>query len=369
MPMPAIALALAFVGAVPPAQAAQPQPWRVVKTNDVSQYDDMAAVTATGRRNAWTFAVGDQHGQIIAQHWNGRVWRDATVPAGVPGEIREASATSASNVWAVGDSDSASRGSYALRWTGRKWVVAHRWATGIVSGVTAVGRNRAWVFSDGRRDAGVGTWYFDGRSWTQVQLPYNIERAGAVSARDIWAIANDSSDSFRVIAHYDGTAWTRVPVGDALPEDILGDEGEHSQQVFLSDVVAVSATEVWVTGMVRRTDELGTTRLPVAARWDGKRWQKVDVPGSWRPRVAAADGRGGLWISGEGAEGESGRDAPVLMHRSSDGMWSSSAVEAGGRIGYVDGMALVPGTTTLWGVGELRPADQSSSDGAIFRQG
>lgn len=367
-PVPMFALGLALVGAVPPARAAQPQPWQLVKTNDFSQYDSMSAVTATGPRNAWTFVIGDQHDRIVAQHWNGRAWRDVAVPAGLPGEIREASATTVSNTWAVGDSDSASRGSYALRWNGRKWVVAHQWATGVVSGVTATGRNKAWVFSDNRRDAGVGTWHFDGRQWTQVQLPYSIERASAVSARDIWAIGNDSSDSFKVIAHYDGTAWTQVPTGDALPDDIRGDEGEPSQQVFLSDVVAVSAKQAWVTGTVSRTDDAGTTELPVAARWDGNRWQKVDVPGSWRPRVAAADGRGGLWISGDGDPRESGRDAPVLMHRSSDGTWSSSVVQAGNRTAYVDGMVLVPGTTTLWGVGELRPADESSSDGAIFRQ-
>ncbi|MES9541352.1 MULTISPECIES: hypothetical protein [unclassified Actinomadura] len=340
-----------------------------MKTNDFSQYDSMSAVTAAGPRNAWTFVTGDQHDRIVAQHWNGRAWRDVPVPAGLPGEIREASATSASNTWAVGDSDSASRGSYALRWNGRKWVIAHRWATGVVSGVTATGRNKAWVFSDNRRDAGVGTWHFNGRQWTQVQLPYSIERASAVSARDIWAIGNDASDSFKVIAHYDGTAWTQIPAGAALPDDVQGGEGEPSQHVFLSDVVAVSATQVWVTGTVSRTDDHGTTELPVAARWDGNRWQKVDVPGNWRPRVAAADGRGGLWISGDGEPRESGRDTPVLMHRSSNGTWSSSVVQAGSRTAYVDGLALVPRTTTLWGVGQLRPADESSSDGAIFRQG
>ncbi|SNT53227.1 hypothetical protein SAMN05443665_10406 [Actinomadura meyerae] len=369
MAVPALALALLFVGAAPQAQAAQPQPWQVVKTSDFAQYDTMSAVTAAGPRNAWAFAGNDLHDQVMAQHWNGRTWRDAAVPAGLPGDVREASATSASNVWAVGDSDSASRGSYALRWNGRAWVVAHRWDTGVVSGVTAVGRDKAWVFSDNRRDAGVGTWYFNGRRWTEVRLPYSLERAGAVSPRDIWAIGNDSSNSFKVVAHYDGTAWTRVPTGDALPDDIWGGEGEPSQQVFLTDVVAVSATEVWVTGTVWRSDDLGATPLPVVARWDGERWQKVDAPGNWQPRVAASDGRGGLWISGDGAPRESGRDTPVLMHRSSDGTWTSSAVQAGDRTAYVDGLALVPRTTTLWGVGQLRPADESSSDGAIFRQG
>jgi hypothetical protein len=37
--------------------------------------------------------------------------------------------------------------------------------------------------------------------------------------------------------------------------------------------------------------------------------------------------------------------------------------------GYVDDLALIPMTTSLWGVGEVRPADQFSSDGATFRQG
>lgn len=363
----ALALGWASLGAV---ASAEPPPWQVVKVNDFGLYDSMSAVTAAGPRNAWTFVSGDQHDRIVAQHWNGTAWRDVTVPDGLPpSEIRAASATSTANAWAVGDSDSASVGSYALRWNGRRWVVAHRWDTGVVSGVTAAGSHQAWVFSDNRRDAGVGTWHFDGRRWTQLQLPYSLERASALSARDIWAIGNDASDSFKVIAHYDGTTWTRVSAGDALPDDITGAEGEPSQQVHLRDVDAVSARQVWVTGYMDRSDGLGDSEtVPVAAYWDGSRWQKVDVPGNWAPRVAAADGRGGLWISGDGDPQDAGRNTSVLMHRSPDGTWTSSTIPAEDTA-YVDAMALIPKTTSLWAVGELRPADQSSSDGAIYRQG
>jgi hypothetical protein len=367
-----LALGWAALGPVPAARAAEPPPWQVVQVADFGEYDSMSSVGASGARNAWTFVSGaGAPGRLHAQHWDGRAWRAVPAPAEVSGVVRGVSATSAANAWAVGDADNASLGSFALRWNGRKWVVAHTFPTGVVSDVTAVRPGQAWVFSDGRRDAGVGTWHFDGRNWRELPLPFNLERGSALSSDDVWAIGNTAEDVFKLVAHYDGTSWTPVPTGDALPDDIIGGEGEPSQHVFLRDVVAVSAQEVWVVGYLWRDDGAGASEvLPVAARWDGSRWQKVDVPGRWSPHAAAPDGRGGLWISGGGeAPPEGGREAPVLMHRSPGGTWSNATIQVGDRTGYVDGLALIPGTTSLWGVGEVRPADQFSSDGAIFRQG
>jgi hypothetical protein len=367
----ALALGLVSLGPVQPARAAEPRPWQVVKVTDSDQYDPMQAVAASGTRNAWTFSAGVPGAGVVAQHWDGRAWRTVPVPDGLPGIVQAVSATSPANAWAVGDADDASQGSFVLRWNGQRWVRAHTFPTGIVSDVTAVRPGQAWVFSGNRRDAGVGTWHFDGRRWTQFQLPFNLERGSALSRDDVWAIGNTPQDVFKLIAHYDGKTWTPVPAGDALPDDIIGGEGEPTQEVSLRDVVAVSAHEVWVVGYLRRDDGVNPPELlPVAARWDGSRWHKVDVPGRWSPQEAAADGRGGLWISGYGdALPEGGRNAPVLMHRSADGTWSSATIQVGDRTGYVDGLAAIPGTTSLWGVGEVRPADQTSSDAAIFRQG
>jgi hypothetical protein len=71
-----------------------------------------------------------------------------------------------------------------------------------------------------------------------------------------------------------------------------------------------------------------------------------------------------LWFSGYKND-----DQPVLMHRPASGEWSTEAIRSGARTGRIWDFARIPGTTSLWGVGDLRPADNSGSDGAIFANG
>jgi len=94
--------------------------------------------------------------------------------------------------------------------------------------------------------------------------------------------------------------------------------------------------------------------------FDGIQWSSVPitVPHPVDLVSIASDGSGGLWFSGFGTS------AQWAVHRSATGTWSSTRLAAGST---VDNLALIPGTKSLWGAGELAAAP--GSDAAIWGHG
>jgi len=225
-----------------------------------------SVVVATGGREAWVFGGTNPGGPSIpvAERWNGRTMTPTALPAGLTGFISDASAPSATDIWAASQ-----YGRYVLHWNGTRWRLAMRWRGGMITGLTAVSANDVWVFGTAASGAHeTGTWHFNGRSWTRAAgSAASIYRASAVSRHDIWAIAaSPRADS---ILQYRGRTWRRVHTGRVL----VG--------VTLHDVLAVSDDSVWVVG-----DEVsaGSARI-VLAHWNGARWRRIPT------RVRAWPGR------------------------------------------------------------------------------
>jgi hypothetical protein len=86
--------------------------------------------------------------------------------------------------------------------------------------------------------------------------------------------------------------------------------------------------------------------------WNGHRWSKVRMPTGRTGYLFAGDGHGGLWVSGFGR-------APAykqtFLHRTSAGRWSAFGVPLrnGESPGNVSELSLIPGTTSLVGVGNV----------------
>src|SRR6202050_2360792 len=79
-------------------------------------------VTATSPSNAWAVGFSDADagigGAALAEHWNGRAWRQVAVPRGGAG-LEGVAGLSAPRVWAVGARPAPS--AFILRWNGRTW--------------------------------------------------------------------------------------------------------------------------------------------------------------------------------------------------------------------------------------------------------
>ncbi len=227
-----------------------------------------SVVVATGGREAWVFGGTNPGGpsRPVAERWNGRRMTPSALPTGLTGFITDASAPSATDIWAASE-----YGGYVLHWDGVRWRLAMHWPRGMITGLTAVSADDVWVFgttASGTR--ATGTWHFNGRSWRPVGgAAASIYRASAVSRHDIWAIAaGPRADSILV---YRGRAWRPVRTGRVLAG------------VTLHDVLAVSADSVWVVG-----DEVngGSVRL-VLAHWNGIRWRRIPTrERAWPGRLA-----------------------------------------------------------------------------------
>lgn len=336
----AVLLATGLVTTGTPALAARASApnWQIVATvhygpgGNASGY---SAVVAPRKSDAWIFGGTNPGGASspTAEHWDGRRWQPWPLPGGLSDFIVAADASSARNVWAVGPG-------YALRWNGSGWSVAKTWPqAGQLTSVVAVNRNDVWVFGSSTfsGEPGLGTWHFNGRSWIRARgLANAIYRASAVARHDIWAITIGPRGGS--VARYNGHVWARVrSAASALAN------------TQLNGVLALSRTSVWVSGI---SPADGTSGHLVLAHWDGSRWKRFVAPwGVQQPERFASDGAGGIWIPVVSAGGDA---ATWILHLTRAHRWTRTPIAAGQAAGVgVGDLALIPGTTSLWGSGGL----------------
>jgi hypothetical protein len=322
----AVALAL---GMAMSAQAATTG-WRQVLSRHygpAGDYSAYGAVVAPSTNSAWALGAADVSGgngnseASVAEHWNGKRWGGVGLPAGVKGGIDAASAVSATDIWAVTFVNG-----YVLHWNGARWSVAkHLAGFGELTGVTALSATNVWVFGGPGSDPGLGTWHFNGKTWQlQKGNAPGLENASALSATSIWAIGSSSAPYDR-IQHYNGKNWQTVSA-KAL-----------SGLQFVS-IQAFSGKNMWITAVTQ-----GGVSPAWLVHFNGKQWSRFKLPWNVQPSRIASDGHGGLWLTALAIGGASS----YLVHRSASGAWSRTGVTAG-----ISGLALIPGTSSLWAVGD-----------------
>lgn len=342
----AIALML---GMTSPAQATAPG-WRQVLSRHYGPATNASlyqAVVATGKNNAWALGGTDLTeatgaGRPVAVHWNGRGWSGVGMPAGVTSFIFAASASSASNIWAV-----TFLGGYVLHWNGARWSVAkHLHLAGFgdaeLTGVTALSPTNVWVFGSSGSFPGLGTWHFNGSTWRQQpfhSVAGGVATASALSATNIWAIGAGPALPYSAIDQFNGRSW-RLVSARAL------------SGLQFWDVHAFSSTNVWVSAV-----SSGIGQPAWLVHFNGQAWTRIKVPFTLESNAFASDGRGGLWLTGRSFTGRS-----IIIHRSPAGAFSSVSIP----VALAD-LALIPGTTSLWAAGSQ--ATKTRSNAVIWAHG
>jgi hypothetical protein len=343
VPLVALATLATGVGGQPTASVSSSGSLMTVPEHygQPGNFSGYSAIAVTGRRTAWVFGGTNPGGSSspVAVDWNGSTVTVARLPAGLTGFISAASASSASNVWAVSD-----YGRYALRWNGRSWQVARRWHRGQITGVVAISARDVWVFGTtpgGTR--GTGSWHFDGRSWSEVSgLAARIYQASAWH-RDIWAIAASKHGDH--IERFNGTAWWRVRIGKTL------------NGVEPASIVAVSDRDVWVLSNTVGKELPG--RL-VLAHWNGFCWRRITTRiHAWAGQLAVGR-KGGVLVT---ATPVTAPESGEILEVSAEGRVSAFTV--GSMLGSgVSDVTLARGSQAMWATGgELT---QSGSDAAIW---
>jgi hypothetical protein len=284
-------------GAAGPAAGGCAPAWKLVSTPAPPGADTyMYGAAATSAKDAW-FAgyeppVAETGGIATALpwvvHWNGRSLGVApAVPQAAFFAPRTATADSfdsPADGWVLGQSMNDAYVPYAARWNGGRWTItplaispdpASAAATPNPSAVASLSPSDAWIvggFGPQLGSSGALIEHWDGSSWTIVPNPASSEadselsRITAVSATDIWAVgdqnANGEGGQRPLAEHWDGSAWSLVPVPAGNPPSQF------------TSVSADGPDDAWAAGSQL---ESGTSNLAAALveHWDGTAWSAV----------------------------------------------------------------------------------------------
>ncbi|WP_157545574.1 hypothetical protein [Hamadaea tsunoensis] len=127
--------------------------------------------------------------------------------------------------------------------------------------------------------------HWDGVAWSQVPVP-NLGRVNAVSAsgrRNAWAAADCG------VLRWDGRTWTRT-----APVPIQGAAG-----FYYSGIKAIGAYDVWLSGFA--WDGATGDSHGFVQHWDGVRWRLVDLPAVGSAFDLSSIDAGGpqdVWVGG-----------------------------------------------------------------------
>ncbi|MGH2496435.1 MAG: hypothetical protein ACRDIV_17185 [Ktedonobacteraceae bacterium] len=264
--------------------------WQVVTSpNPGSIYNALYGVTAVSASNAW--AVGYYVStagvtQTLIEHWNGSSWSavKSPSPASMNNELFNVAAVSASDVWAVGFVTNNTSSQTPLdqtlieHWNGSSWSVVKSPNPGPgssndhLNGVTAISASNVWAVGNSNTFAQTLIEHWNGSHWSVVKSPSpgsgdDLRGVTAVSANNIWAVGYSSNRSSiqTLTEHWNGTSWQVV----TNPSIVTGPS--------FSAVAAVSANDVWAVG-----DGSGASSnrlfVTLTEQWNGTRWSVVQSP-------------------------------------------------------------------------------------------
>jgi hypothetical protein len=347
----AAASLLCLTGGSVPAQAATAPGWRLTEVfgTGASNNDPLwpAGLAATSPDSAWMAYYGCNwpcsDATATVEHWNGHRW--APVPAAELHGIQPnlITASSASDAWLVG-SLPGKRYPGALHWNGKAWKNAD--APGWVIRINGsgdydlypadFGPDNLWLFSLGGYydETTAFAVHYEHGDWTKSYLPDIPESAAAVSSTDIWVVGQSfSGKGPEVMLHWNGRKWST----SAVPK--------QREAGSPTNLISTGPRDLWLDWIPSKSSE-----APYLLHWTGAGWTKVTFPDGASGFTAAGDGTGGLWLSGFSA----GKNPVQLFMHWSAGKWTISKVPNGSYSpGNVDELALIPGTSSVWAIGNV----------------
>jgi hypothetical protein len=212
-------------------------------------------------------------GETLIEHWNGSSWSVVASPtATVAGtNLREVSAVSANDVWAVGGPLNGA--ALVEHWDGTSWSVVSSPAfagVGLVA-VSADASNDVWPVSaasmgSGAPISGPPVPQFNGTSWSLATIPSarNVNAVTAHSPTNVWTVGAIPSTSVKhkgtpQVEDWAGTSWSIVT------SPVVSGGG-------LTGVAAISANDIWAVGTI------GFTIRTLTEHWDGTSWSVIPGP-------------------------------------------------------------------------------------------
>ncbi|MEO3782622.1 hypothetical protein ABGB12_04775 [Actinocorallia sp. B10E7] len=386
------------------AAEAKPGTFALVKTFKLAGDETVTAAIAPTRRSAFVFGMRERRAGLepLAFRWNGRTWSRSPLPGGLTGIPGQADASSAKNVWmsvtgserlaekyldnlpedgcaapqrsagprtAPAAARAGSNASKVLRWNGKRWTVARTFKNAYVNAVAALGPKNVWVYGLDRK--GPASWHFDGRTWKRHATGFLIQKAEAVSGREIWALAHDRSlhnGYSGIIARFDGTRWTRVQP-DVLRTDPAPTKTSPGYSATILDLNVLGRDRVWVSAITTEGALCGANvHASVQLRWNGRTWasEAPAVTSGFILSDHVSDGSGGLYAQGWGSDsGDEWDFDRAFFHRTPKGVWTRRILPERRMIQH---LVHIPGTKSLWAAG-TRETSGGGIDVAVWSLG
>jgi len=355
-----LAMALAILPASAFAASSEPS-FTVVPSQKPAEtnYNELKGVAAVSATNA--YAVGltrsSKSGSVykgLIEHFNGSTWTvtpSASVAAADTVYLNGVSATSASNVFAVGkDYSPTTEKSKSLieHFNGTEWTrvasPTEEPPNATLNGVSADSTTDAWAVGESNspnpHEGGTVTLieHFNGTKWSVVEgapeYPSSqFNRLGAVDAiapNDVWVTGVTGKHHQPVIEHFNGSSWSVVE--QAAPASTL------------SSISGSSANDVWIVGFAGET--------PFSEHFNGSEVVEVPVPAVAAPSgVATASelngvvdlGPANVWAVGR-VQTEGEPNTPLIEHFNGSS-WSivqSPTVASTASLASVSGVAEGP---------------------------
>lgn len=266
--------------------------WQVTSTKVVSEAYVLRDVAAVAPDDVWAvgsfaYAVpkpGNERGKLIL-HWDGKAWKVSL--KGNVGELNGIWATSADDIWVVGESGRSGQGGVAVvhHWDGSAWSETPI-GTQYLNDVTALSADDVWV-------AGSAIYHWDGRQWAiskaEIREKYGLLEVGA---RDVWAVGQGAAGSEAL--HWNGQDWSALAtVADT--------------QAQLRSVAGYGANDLWAAG--------GYEGGALLAHWDGSKWAGVPnpIPGFHTELNSVIKVGNDLWAGGKRTMRAGEGSEPVIV--------------------------------------------------------
>jgi hypothetical protein len=258
--------------------------WTLTTVPQSLQLSGLSAVTALSANNVW--AVGGESSSTgstppRAWHYDGTAWSIVSTPGIAAGNLAAVTALSATNIWAVGlqgPSGSTGQAGLAMHYDGTTWapvsVPAPPAATGgqwALESVSATSASDVWAVgyampADGATQYAIVE-HYDGANWSVTQVvgpsaayPYaSFAAVDALAPGDVWAVGtaaagNGTTTAQPLVEHFDGTSWQAAPAPSLA-----------GRQLSLTDLAPTSTTQLWAVGT--RSASGSSTTQTLTARY------------------------------------------------------------------------------------------------------
>lgn len=228
--------------------------------------------------------------RTLTEHWNGHVWSVVSSPNKGTGnnQLLGVSASSSSDVWAVGNFYNTNSGTYQTlteHWNGSSWNViysplAPSSSDNYLSAVRAIASNNVWAvgyaYAISGKPAHTLIEHWTGSSWSVVASPNKgtdnnlLSSVSSISASDIWTVgfyvttSGGVSVAKTLTEHWNGRAWS-----------VVGSPNASSSINHLNGVIALSSNNVWAVGFSITNDN---PRQTLIEHWTGSSWHIVSSP-------------------------------------------------------------------------------------------